>query len=170
MLHSWGRHLREKRRRPFDSAARDFGLTVDRAGVKLKGEIQGRRVSYSWGGEVPTRGCAVWYRDGPLGVRLDIRRRNAWLPQVRKSSVTTGDESFDVLLRVLTTSPERLQPVLDERLRRHILDLAFTGSLHVTDKKVAFTQRGGRPTQAKEITDTISSVLEVAEALERSRT
>jgi hypothetical protein len=79
-----------------------------------------------------------------------------------------GDESFDGLMLVRTSEPDRVALVLDGTVRRRILDLAFDGYLTVTDKKV-FRREGISDPSHSEIVKTVRRVVLVAEALEGAR-
>jgi hypothetical protein len=140
---------------------------VDAARGALVGDVDGRHIKYSYGrGESGPRSISsVSYAGGPLGVKLLIQRRtNRW----QKTVLTTGDESFDVLMLVKTSQPDRIGPVLDAALRRQILDLAFDGKLMIKDKTIALQEHIKDPTNVA-IVDTVRALASVAEALEKVR-
>jgi hypothetical protein len=139
------------------------------ADVRLDGDVHGRHIRYSYskaGGESPAGStCSVSYSGGPLGIELLIRRRaNRW----QKTAIALGDESFDVLMLVKTSQPDRMALVLDAVLRRQILDLAFAGELTIKDVAIAFREQIKDPTSVG-IVETVQALVSVAEALERLR-
>ncbi|MCJ7779332.1 MAG: hypothetical protein MUQ27_00745 [Acidimicrobiia bacterium] len=171
----------------FRSAAGTLGLAVGRAlldisasdlfrskdegawaGTKLEGDVDGRHIRYHYSSGRETGWgsiCTLRYSGGPLGIKLSIQRRStSW----RKSAVATGDESFDVLMLVKTTEPDRMQLVLDSTVTRQILDLAFDGKLMIKDKTISFDERIKDPS-AGEIVDTVQRLVSVAGVLERAR-
>jgi hypothetical protein len=139
------------------------------ADIRLDGELHDRRIRYSYSradSESPARStCSVSYSGGSLGVKLLIQRRtNRW----QKTELTTGDESFDVLMLVKTSQPDRTALVLDAALRRQILDLAFAGKLMIKDTTIALQEQIKDPTSVA-IVDTVRALVSVAETLEKVR-
>jgi hypothetical protein len=174
LLRAWKRRqpeVRAARERPFRQAAKSLGLPEPRPGrffgKVLQGEVGGCAVRYvySVGGEsIPAHRCRAGYPGGPLGTRLVMKRRGAWFLPQRKSSLATGDESFDALMYVRSTSPVSLQVALDAPTRREILDLAFDGSLAVDDRRVAISQAIKNPETA-EIVEFVGRAVALAQTL-----
>jgi hypothetical protein len=138
-------------------------------GTLLEGDVGGHHIRYRYSQGVDSSEwgsiCSVRYSGGPLGIKLSIQRRStSWW----KSAVTTGDESFDALMRVQTTESGRLQVVLDGTVRRQILDLAFDGTLMIKDKTIRFDERIKDPSTG-EIVETVQRLVSVAGVLERAR-
>jgi hypothetical protein len=139
------------------------------ADIRLDGDVHDRHIRYSYskaGSESPAGStCSVSYSGGPLGVELLIQRRtNRW----QKTAVTIGDESFDVLMLVKTSQPDRMALVLDAALRRQILDLAFAGKLTIKDTTITLQEQIKDPTSVA-IVNTVRALVSVAEALEKVR-
>jgi hypothetical protein len=176
---------RDKRRkqRAFRSAAEALSIAVGRSvldisfrdaftgfgGTLLVGDVGGHHIRYRYSMGVDSSAwgsiCSLRYSGGPLGIKLSIQRRStSWW----KSAVTTGDESFDALMFVKTTEPDRMQLMLDGRVRRQILDLAFDGKLMIKDKTIRFDERIEDPS-TDEIVDTVQRLVSVAGVLERAR-
>ncbi len=163
----------------FGSAAGSLGLSLHRSKIQLSGDVHGHRVGFAHisgahGEEAPGYLCRVRYKDGPLGIKLRIQPRMRWIsrsasgPRLRRSTVTTGDEQFDKLLFVRTSEPERLLLVLDEKVRRRILDLASGGKLEITDKSISLKEPIKDP-NAGMIVQSVRRLVSLAEAVEKSR-
>jgi hypothetical protein len=173
---------RLRKQQAFRSAAETLSLAIGRpildisfrdaftgyGGTLLEGDVGGHHIRYRYSRGAETGWgsiCSLRYSGGPLGIKLSIQRRStSW----RKSAVTTSDESFDVLMRVKTTEPDRMQLVLDNTVTRQILDLAFEGKLMIKDKTISFDERIKDPSTG-EIVDTVRRLVSVAGVLERAR-
>lgn len=179
----WNQKRRERERKrteveqqiqAFRSVGTAMGLTATRwrDGTEVvEGDKDGRHIRYLWrsGGEHPGPAALVSYAGGPLGVKLRIKRRtNRW----QKTAVTVGDESFDGLMLVKTSQPDRVALVLDAKTRRQILDLAFDGRFEIKDSRILFyqpTKANQNPPSGQFFSNLIQALVAVAEALESIR-